>query len=85
MQTNSIFEFGAVCLAYYGVTASWRRTIPGAVGGRTYSPSLIINSASTTEEGMHEPAASVTVGGRDALLSLRGAIDEALKYESTGS
>lgn len=32
------------------------------------------------EEGSYYPAASITIFGRDQLLALRGAIDEALKY-----
>jgi hypothetical protein len=76
-----MFETGAVVLGYVGNVASWRRlnpALPGVRGGTDYLM-LTIHSVSSTDDGAHTPAESVTVSGRDALLALRGAIDEALR------
>lgn len=40
---------------------------------------VVIMESSGTEDAVYEPAASVTILGRDQLLALRSAIDEALK------
>lgn len=74
MSATPIFEIGAKALGYYGLTASYRRRIDGK-----WEPSVCITSAATTDEGVHEPAQSVTVGSRAGLLALRDVIDEALR------
>ncbi len=78
------FETGAVVLGYYGNVAAWRRTAKEA-DGRFFSqqPSLIITQCASTDEGVHEPAASVTLHGVESLIALRSAIDEALRNEVT--
>lgn len=83
MSAAPMFETGAVVLGYVGRVASWRRLNPefrGVKNGVDYVM-LTIQSVSDTDEGVHTPAESVTLSGRDALLALRGAIDEALKGE----
>jgi len=78
-QSNGAYEFGAVCLGAVGITASWRRQIPGS--GRRNSPMLVINVCDSTDDGVHTPALSVTVGSVSGLLALRSAIDAALLYD----
>ena len=67
------FEIGAKALGYYGLMASWRRRSDGK-----WEQSVCITSAAVTDEGVHEPAQSVTVHSRAGLLALREVIDEAL-------
>jgi len=80
-MTSRTFETGAVVLGYYGNVAAWRRTAKD--GDRRYCqpPSLIITQAASTDEGAHEPAASVMLIGVEPLIALRSAIDEALRNE----
>jgi type IV pilus biogenesis protein CpaD/CtpE len=73
-----MWEVGAVVLGYVGHVAAWRRAATPDYAKR-YQPMLIISMSSSTDEGVHEPAASVTVQSREGLLALRQAIDEALK------
>ena len=82
MQSNSVFEFGAVCLGAVGNTASWRRERADVAAPGRCPPMVVIQTASTSDEGAHVPAESVTVGGLDSLLALREAIDEALKHHA---
>lgn len=70
------YEYGAVPLACVGKVASWRR--PSAANRNNW-PMVVIMESSGTEDAVYEPAASVTILGRDQLLALRSAIDEALK------
>lgn len=72
-SATPIFEIGAKALGYYGLMASWRRRSDGK-----WEPSVCITSAAATDEGVHEPAQSVTIGSRAGLIALREAIDEAL-------
>lgn len=84
MNAAPMFLTGAVVLGYVGNVASWRRlnpAHPGVKGGTDWTM-LTIHSASATDTGAHTPAESVTVSGREALLALRSAVDEALKYEA---
>lgn len=83
MQSNALFEFGAVCLGAIGNTASWRREKQGVVGHGRWHPMVIVQTSSDMDEGAHKPAESVTIGGVESLLALRAAIDEALKYHAT--
>lgn len=76
-SASAMYEVGAVVLGYVGNVASWRR--PAAAYSRSYGPMLIISMSASTDEGVHEPAASVTVQSREGLIALRAAIDEALK------
>lgn len=71
------FEVGAVVLGYVGLVASWRR--PATAAHKHYTPMLTIQSCSSTDDGVHTPAESVTLLTREAMLALRQAIDEALK------
>ncbi len=68
------FETGAVVLGAVGRVATWRR--PTAIRA---CPMVVILVSSDTDESGYTPAESVTVLGREALLALRSAIDEALK------
>lgn len=77
-SSNSFFEVGSVVLGYVGLTASWRRGTSDEYR-RRYGPMLIISNCASTDNGVHEPAASVTIQSREGLLALRDAIDEALK------
>ena len=72
------FVVGAEVLGYVGVVATWRRP----VGGLRRDPMLVIQSCADTVNGVYTPAQSVTISGRDGLLALRKAIDEALKEQS---
>jgi hypothetical protein len=71
-----MFEVGAAVLGYVGITASWRRST--ADYAKRYGPMLVIQQSSGTEDGCHEPAASITIRDREGLLALRDAIDQAL-------
>ena len=79
-SANSMWEVGAVVLGYVGTVASWR--CPSASNTRQRWPQLVIQSCASTDEGVHEPAASVSINSREGLLALRAAIDEALKEPS---
>lgn len=81
MQSNSVFEFGAECLGAVGVTVSWRRVKPGVATPGKWSPMVVIQECSTMDEGAFQPATSITVAGKDALLALRAAVDEALRAD----
>lgn len=71
------FEVGSVVLGYVGTVASWRR--PSGQYVNRHSPMLVIQSCASTDDGAHEPAASVSIHSREGLIALRSAIDEALK------
>jgi hypothetical protein len=78
------FEVGATVLGYVGLVASWRRMSAAWIskqppGGPLYPPVLTIYSCADTDEGVHTPAATVTILTREGLIALREAIDEALK------
>ena len=78
-SATTLFEVGAVVLGYIGLVASWRRTTQKAMASR-HGPMLVVQCVATsTDEGAHEPAQSITVNSREGLLALRSAIDEALK------
>lgn len=83
MQSNSTFEFGAVCLGAVGNTASWRRERKVVASPGRWHPMVVVQTSSDTDDGAHKPAESVTIGGVESLLALRSAIDEALKYHAT--
>jgi len=42
---------------------------------------LIITSPSSSDEGLYQPSESVTIWGRDAMLTLRDALNEAYPPE----
>ena len=75
-SATSLYEVGAVVLGYVGTVASWRR--PSASNKNRW-PMLVITVCDATDEGVHTPAASVSINNREGLLALRSAIDEALK------
>ena len=79
MSTSAtpMYEVGAVVLGYVGIVASWRRMAPGQ--NRAHAPMVIISTTASTDEGVHEPAQSITIASREGMLALRAAIDEALK------
>jgi len=79
VSSNVIFEFGSVPLNCVGMAATWRR--PREQSTR-WAPAVVVMAASTTDEGVYTPAADVMIGGKEALLALRSAIDEALKEQS---
>jgi hypothetical protein len=74
-SASSLYEVGAVVLGYVGTVASWRR--PSALN-KTRWPMLVITACDSTDEGVHTPAASISINSREGLLALRAAIDEAL-------
>ena len=78
-SATSLYEVGAVVLGYVGCTASWRRSAPGQERMGIEVQMLCITQAASTDEGVHEPAQSITISHRAALLALRSAIGEALK------
>lgn len=78
-SATSMFEVGAVALGYVGIVASWRRPTQIESARRGYGAQLIVHTSASTDDGAHEPAQSVTINGREGLLALRAAIDEALK------
>lgn len=80
-MSSQLYETGAVVLGFYGNVAAWRRTAKHADRRYCQSPTLIITQAASTDEGAHEPAASVTLHGVESLIALRSAIDEALRNE----
>ncbi len=78
-SASTMFEIGAVALGYVGLVASWRRLAPNqSTRGVSYTL-LTIHQCADTDEGVHTPAASVSINSREGLLALRAAIDEALK------
>ncbi len=77
-QSNSPFETGAVILGAVGRVATWRRST-----SNRWVPILTILVCSDTDENGYTPAESVSVSGREALLALRSAVDEALKEAAT--
>ena len=79
-SATDLFQVGAVPLGYVGVVASWRR--PTALAGGRYHGQLIIQSCSSTDEGVHEPAQSIAIYTVEGHMALRGAIDEALRAPS---
>lgn len=79
--TESHFIVGSKVLAYYGIVATWRRNNPGTPPLHRRGPSMIIQSCASTDEGVHEPAQSISINTRQGLLDLRDAIDEALKED----
>lgn len=74
MSLNNPKNCGAVPLGCIDKIASWQRA-----ERKGHLPLLVIHERATVEESGHCPAASITLFGRDQLLALRGAIDEALK------
>ena len=72
------YEYGAVSISGTSTAASWRRIDNTSAGA--YGPQLRIHSSSCTDEGAHTPASDVFVYGKEQLLALRKAIDEALLY-----
>ena len=84
-SASTVYQVGSEVLGYVGLTASWRRPVSGMVNARSgvYTPMLIISSAATTDEGVHEPAQTITIGSREGMIALRAAIDDALKEGTT--
>lgn len=73
-QIASSHETGAVVLGAVGRVATWRRSAQAR-----WSPVLTVQVCSETDENGYSPAESITIVGREGLLALRFAIDEALK------
>ena len=80
-QSNSCYEFDAVCLGAVGMTAAWRRRKSVDIN-HVYSPCVVISQSSAIDNGVYYPATDVTVSGVVGLLALRAAVEEALKYEA---
>lgn len=77
-SATPMFKVGAVVLGYVGVVASWRRPADPKDTKLASYRSVVIQTTATSDEGVHEPAQSITIGSREGLLALRHAIDEAL-------
>lgn len=75
------FQTGSVVLAGYGMVSIWRR--PDA-GNPRWLPLVHIMQASSMDEGAYSPAQDIAINGRDALIALRSAIDEALGEATKG-
>ena len=71
---------GAVVLGAVGLVASWQRVGLQRTG---VNISLVITACSTSDDGVHTPAESVTLYGSDKLVALREAINAALGEESS--
>lgn len=85
MKNN--IEFGATCLGFAGMAATWWRMKPyedTLMKKYRREPQITILVAESTDENGYTPASSVNVSGAGALRLLRAAIDEALKYEGEG-
>ena len=78
-SASPTYEVGAVVLGYTGIVASWRRYAPGQHLRGVDGQMLCISQVASTDDGVHEPAQSITLHSRVGLLALRQAIDEALK------
>ena len=88
MSTENKIEMGAKCLGFAGMVATWWRMKPAEaprIKGWRQQPQVTVLVAETTDENGHTPASSVNLSGAEALLALRSAIDEALKYEMPNS
>lgn len=79
-QTIGAWEMGSACLGGYGNVVSWRRNKEAASKNYAYYPLVCIQQCADASDGVFAPAASVTIAGKDALVELRNAINEALKY-----
>ena len=78
-------EMGAECLGFAGASVTWWRMKPAqgqAKPGWRQPPQITVLMAECTDENGYTPASSVNIRGTEALLVLRSAIDEALKYEA---
>ena len=85
MKNN--IEFGATCLGFAGMAATWWRMKPSEdqmKKGWSQQPQVTVLMAECTDENGYTPASSVNISGAGALRLLRAAIDEALKYEGEG-
>ncbi len=78
-DANNRYEIGAAVLGHPGDVASWRRPVRMDGARSDYGPLLIVQCSAITGDGAYEPAQSVPIVGREGLLALRAAIDEALK------
>lgn len=76
----SNIEKGAIVLQYAGQVASWQRTNPED-GELLWQPMVVIQFSGGTGDGWHEPPQTIRLSGKEALLALKQAIDEAIKYE----
>ena len=72
-------ERGAEILGYVGVVASWQRYTPTAK--TRYQPYVLLQSCGGMGDAGFEPAQSITITGKAALIALKKVVDEALKYE----
>ena len=85
MSAKNNIEMGAECLGFAGMAATWWRMKPSEdpmKKGWLKQPQVTVLMAECTDENGYAPASSVNISGTEALLALRSAIDEALKYEA---
>ena len=85
MSAKNNIEVGAVCLGFAGMAVTWWRMKPSEdqmKKGWRQQPQITVLAAECTDENGYTPASSSNVSGVEALLALRSAIDEALKYET---
>lgn len=75
---NSI-ERGAEILGYVGVVASWQRYTPDAK--QRYQPYVILQSMGGMGDSGFEPAQTISIHNKEALLALKKVVEEALKYD----
>ena len=83
MSENNI-EMGAECLGFAGMAVTWwRMKLSESQMKKSWrrQPQITVFVAETTDENGYTPASSVNISGTEALLALRSAIDEGLKYE----
>lgn len=76
----SNIEMGAIVLQYVGQVAAWHRTNP-ETGELRWQPMVVIQCCGGNGDHGYEPPQSISLSGKEALLALKQAIDEAIKYE----
>ena len=81
MEYNTLhdIEKGASVVGYPSLVASWQRYRTEAK--IKHQPYLILMTSGGVGESSYEPPQSVSVSGKEALIALRDAVNEALKYE----
>lgn len=75
-------EKGASVIGYPGLVASWQRYRTEAKIKYQQQPYIILMMSAAVGESVYEPPQSISVSGKEALIALRDAVDEALKYET---
>ena len=75
----SNIERGAEILGYVGVVASWQRYTQDVKP--RYQPYVVLQSIGGMGDAGFEPAQSITIQNKEALIALKKVVEEALKYD----